>query len=191
MRRVRARKTLCSEGISSISGMRGGRRSVVLLFGRGCGLGPGGQFLLADEGLAFLMLVARASGMTPLPAPGQATLFTVLAILREVRERAVLTPTEIDVLSAALFGETRDDLRERLSLRDATLRKHASAILRKVARLGFEADSLDRLVSMLYMRATLDLVGAEGTRQSGGLPGPSESIRTRTSVVGRDGLAGK
>lgn len=129
--------------------------------------------------------------MTPLPAPGQATLFTVLAILREVRERAVLTPTEIDVLSAAVFGETRDDLRERLSLRDATLRKHASAILRKVARLGFEADSLDRLVSMLYMRATLDLVGAEGTRQSGGLPGPSESIRTRTSVVGRDGLAGK
>lgn len=136
-------------------------------------------------------LVARVTGRPPVPSPEQTTLRAVLAMLGDVRDRAGLTPTEIDVLVAAAFGETRDDLRERLVLRDATLRNHVSTILRKVARLGFEAETLDRLVAMLYMRATLGSGPGECAPQSAGVPGPSESMRTRTSVEGRDGFAGR
>jgi hypothetical protein len=70
-------------------------------------------------------------------------------------EAAEEPPTQVDVLIASVFGETRDDLRERLRVSDTTLRKHVSATLRKASDAGLHATSLEPLVCSLYLQATM------------------------------------
>lgn len=101
---------------------------------------------------AFL---SRTGAQTGFPESRDSIVPRMLCILEELRDRAGLTPTQTDVLVATAFGETRDDLRERLRVSDTTLRKHVSATLQKASAVGLEATTLDRLVCSLYVQATM------------------------------------
>ncbi len=109
--------------------------------------------LTPEAAVTFLEL---ASGSPVANVGPQSALSNVIAFVGELRDRAGLTPTQTDVLVASVFGETREDLRLRLGLSDATLRKHVSTTLQKVAELGVDAATLDRLVAVVLLRATLE-----------------------------------
>lgn len=94
-------------------------------------------------------------------AQPDAMLLRVLDLLETVRETAELTATQTDVLVASVFGETRDDLRERLAISDATLRKHVSSTLQKAGAIGLQVSSLDRLISHLYVHAAMSSLDTE------------------------------